>query len=93
MWKREKFSQLIPKEDDEKGLNGLPFPDLAHKIIIMRVKNTLFGYVSFYGSSFETITVLTDSFSGSFEIEGYICDWKNRKEYTLVEFLQSLHSR
>ncbi|WMT18172.1 hypothetical protein [Parageobacillus toebii] len=87
------FSQLIQKEDDEKGLNGLPFPDSAHKIIITKIKNRLFGYVSFYGSSFETMTVLADSFSGTFEIEGYICDWKNRKEYTLVEFLQSLHNR
>lgn len=84
----------LTKEGDsfEQMLKNISFPDASHKIIIVRIKKVLYGYVSFYGDSFGTLVKLCNTFTGNFEMDGFICDWKNRKEYPFLEYIEVLNN-
>ncbi|WP_066302082.1 hypothetical protein [Bacillus sp. FJAT-29937] len=69
--------------------SNIPFPDQAHKLFITQVRKTLFGQISFYGDAFETVVKLCDNIEGPFNIEGFICDWQNRQEFSFVDFLNA----
>lgn len=79
------FAGLIGKETSF----SLPFPERSHKLFIIQDKKSLKGYISFYGG-FETQVNLCDDFEGFFETEGFICDWKNRIEFSLVDYINKL---
>lgn len=83
------FATLVG--DNQDILTFIPFPCKSHRLAIIRTGHSLIGYISFYGSNFDTVIHLCDNFEGLFEIEGFICDWKNRREFKLVEFLNKLH--
>ncbi len=86
-----KFVQPIDKNSQLDFLVQIPFPELSHKIIIAKVKNSLIGIISFYGTNFEAIIQLTDNMvAKDFYLDGFICDWKNKKEYRFLEFINSL---
>ncbi|AFQ19741.1 hypothetical protein P9133_01875 [Bacillus thuringiensis] len=88
----EHFATLLEKKTNSKGLfDPMPFPKKAHKLIISRDGAQLIAYISFYGDSFETIVHLCDNFEEPFEVEGFICNWEERKEYSLKEFLSMQH--
>lgn len=82
------FVNLVDKSNENGEMfKGIPFPDEAHIIMVSKVKNCLIGVISFYGGHFETIVKLCDNYQEDYLIEGYICDWMNRKEYTLTEYI------
>jgi hypothetical protein len=81
-----KFAVLIGKE----FILPFPIPDLSHKFYIIQDGKSLRSIISFYGDSFATQVDLCENFEGSFEIDGFICDWKERKEYTWGEFILKL---
>lgn len=72
------------------SIQSIPFPELAHKIIIVKDGNSLKGIISFYGGGSETHVNLCEDYDGCFIIQGFICDWKNRREYRLYEYLSTL---
>ncbi|MEG0448996.1 MAG: hypothetical protein RR595_03965 [Lysinibacillus sp.] len=84
------FAELLSGQALFKGIS---FPPQAHKLIITKVDSSLIGYISFYGDSFSTIVYLCDDFTDPFEIEGFICDWENRREFRLLEYINTLHER
>lgn len=89
-----KFITLIDKNDNGKKMfEDILFPDQAHKVFITKENNSLIGLLSLYGGAFETIITLCDDFSKTFNIDGYICDWQNKKEYTLIEYLKILYNK
>ncbi|MCP1495141.1 hypothetical protein J2Y73_005172 [Peribacillus frigoritolerans] len=65
----------------------ISFPEQSHLLMITRTASSLMGYISFYDQNFPTAVTLCDDFDEPFEDDGFICDWKNEKEYTLLEFL------
>lgn len=80
---------------DKRDLIGnifdkLPFPQQSHRIFITKEANHLVGRLSLYGESFKTIILLCDNFTETFNIDGFICDWKNKKEYNILEYINSL---
>lgn len=79
----ENFANLT---GNETKFSEFKFPDQAHKLFIFQSKNNLIGKISFYGNSFETVVRLSNNFKGNFNFEGYICDWKNKKEYQFLEY-------
>lgn len=81
-----KFATLTGKETD---FSAISFPDQAHKLLITQKGNILIGHISFYGNGFETEVKLSDNFEGLFNLEGFICDWQNRQEYKLLDYLNS----
>ncbi|MFA6808374.1 MAG: hypothetical protein WCR27_05220 [Eubacteriales bacterium] len=85
------FVQLMDKEGKPEFLEQIPFPHLSHKILITESKDKLFGIISFYGANFEAVVKLAENITlNDFVLDGFICDWKNKKEYRLVEFISSL---
>lgn len=80
------FARLTGKESD---FSAISFPDQAHRLLIIQNGNILIGHISFYGNGFETVVKLSDTFEGLFNLEGFICDWQNRKEYKLLDYLNS----
>ncbi|MFS0766051.1 hypothetical protein [Peribacillus phoenicis] len=83
-----KFANLTGEEKDFK----IPFPDQAHKLFIVKHGKSLIGYISFYGNAFTTIVQLCEDFDGVFELDGFICDWKQRKEYSFIDYAIALGS-
>lgn len=67
-------------------LSAMEFPDLSHKIFISSCGNYLLGLVSFYSKEFSAIVTLSKNIKESIQ-DGFICDWKNKKEYSFLDFL------
>lgn len=67
-------------------------PKEAHKLFINQVGKSLVGYISFYGDNFETVVKLCDDIDGNFDLEGFLCDWKNREEYSYIDYVQKLNN-
>lgn len=67
---------------------GIPVPERAHYILITRADNFLVAHVSLYGGPIEVI--LTDKYVGNFQLQGLICDWEQRNEVGLYEYLNKL---
>lgn len=77
------FGKLIPEI-----IGGIvEYPEYSHVLIITKTKNSLVGHISFYGGSFQTLITLCDNFLQNFMVEGYICDWKNRREFKLTDWI------
>ena len=55
----------------------------------MKENNNLIAEVSLYKNLTVHIFLCTD-FNEKFELDGLICDWKNRKELAFKEYLYSL---
>jgi hypothetical protein len=81
-----KFAVLSGKETNL----AIPFPDKTHKILIVQYRKSLKGLISFYGDSFETVIHLCDDFEDIFQLESFICDWQNRQEFQLNEYINSI---
>ncbi|WP_342537958.1 hypothetical protein MKY15_15710 [Sporosarcina sp. FSL K6-1540] len=81
-----KFAGLLGKE----ASYSIPFPELSHNLFIIQDKKVLKGIISFYGGAFETQVNLCDDFEGYFEMDGFICDWKNRKEFRFDDYVNTL---
>jgi len=88
---KNKFVQLMDKNAQPGFLKEIPFPELSHKILITKINNSLIGIIGFYGIDFEAILRLTDNLTvKNFDLDGFICDWRNKKEYSLIEFISNL---
>ncbi|GAA0134947.1 hypothetical protein YSY43_17870 [Paenibacillus sp. YSY-4.3] len=82
------FAFLIDRKTEGELFHNLSFPKESHKIIISKIPgNRLVANVSFYGSNFETGIYLCDDFYESFELEGLICDWLQRREIYLNDLI------
>jgi len=85
------FVQLLNQDKKMRFIGEIPFPPLSHKIILTNVGKELIGFINFYGTDFEVLVKLCDNIPViNFDIDGYICDWQNKKEYRLIEFINSL---
>ena len=63
----------------------IKFPEDAHRVILSSGEGRLIANVSFY-NHFESQVLLSSNFTGSINAEGYICDWKNKREIPLLEY-------
>lgn len=73
----------------------IEFPDESHVIIIVRAQESLFSLVSFY-NGYPTVAIelceKIDGYIGEKGIVGYICDWKNRKEYKFMDYIEEYYN-
>ncbi|MBD8115057.1 hypothetical protein [Priestia megaterium] len=83
----QSFATLSGKEQILKNyFSSINCPEKAHKLLILQNGSYLLGVISFYGG-FETIVQLSDNYQEYFEAEGFICNWEEREEYSLKDFL------
>ncbi len=64
----------------------IKFPESAHLVFINKIDSYLVSTVHLY-KSIAINVILSDCFFDSFKMEGMVCDWKNRKEYTFEEYI------
>ncbi len=82
------YVKMIDKSKETPSpLEYLNFPEESHKVFILKSGKCLISYIGFYGNNFDTVICLCDNFDEHFNLDAYICDWKNRQEYTLNEYL------
>jgi hypothetical protein len=82
------FARLIP-ELNLFGTDALKFPPSSHYVIVSKVQKRMIAYISLYSS----LTVLLDfgfEMTEPFHECGMVCDWKNRREYSLLEYISTL---
>ncbi len=85
---KNQFVQFIPKVN-LLGTDAIKLPSSSHYIVVSKVHSRMVACICLFSS----FTVLVDygfSFDESFDECGLICDWKNRKEYMLKEYLTTL---
>jgi hypothetical protein len=80
----------LPRADTNKHNDMLP--EESHWCIIQRVNNDLMAVVCFYNYISRTFRLGKALDNDSCDRLGLICDWKNRKEYTLAEWIMKLCS-
>lgn len=59
-------------------------------MVINKTNDELYAHLGFYGDLYNVVIHLCDNFNDKFGMEVFICDWKNEKDYTLGEFLDTL---
>lgn len=70
----------------------LELPVSCHHVLIYKIENRLFATIHLY----EALSVdieLDSNFTEKFSTDGFICDWKNRKEYKLFEYISEKYGR
>lgn len=82
------FAQL---DNSPVLFKGLPITNSQsiHYVMLAKVKKTLIASLSFYGA-LKSIVLLARDYNEPFESTGLICDWKNQREYDIMEYLGKL---
>lgn len=91
---------IIKLKEYDENINFFPtynknsikelLPENSHFCIISEVENKIVAYVSLYG--IDRSLVMGDIFDESFKMPiGMICDWKNQREYGLLEYIAQLN--
>lgn len=64
-----------------------------HFVCVTRTCNRLVGVVTLYGSTPSYQVILSNQWTEPFETCGYVCDWRKRKESSLVEYINQNFSQ
>ena len=89
----DKFVSL-PNLND-KDLSKILQLGKAHIVTFSQVNDKLLGKISLFGGEAASFGILLSEFMNSednFGTDGYICDWENKKEFTLMEHILSLNN-
>lgn len=90
---KNNFVHLIESDNIMKKRFGSLYPERSHYIFITQIDSELVGLIGFYGSTFSFSVKLAELNPDEIllhDVCGLICDWKNRKEYTLIEYVLKL---
>lgn len=66
--------------------NVVSFPKDAHHVIISSNGSQLSASVSFY-DHFGALVLLSSNFKGKISAAGYVCDWRNKREIPLMDYI------
>ena len=89
----EEFSYL-PSISAARLTPAHALPEDAHCCLFLQVGGELRALVSFYGRYTRQFTLGAPAGSADFSFpEGYVCDWKNKEEFTLQEHMERLVGR
>jgi len=62
------------------------FPQDSHHVLITQTREGMIADVCFY-NHFHNVIRLTDHFPGRFHLEGFVCDWRVKREYDFHDYL------
>lgn len=75
----------LDKNDIIETLNQ-SFPLDSHSIIIRSIGKHVVATVTLY-QYFRVDVIISNSFNGQIMSDGFICDWRNKKEYRLYDYV------
>lgn len=85
-----KYVRLSNNPFEPNISNRVLFKNDEHAVFIYGVNNYLVADVNLYGTASSIRIILSDSWKESFEVCGYICDWRNHKEYFLENYIMQV---
>lgn len=69
--------------------NKFCFPEKSHWCIITPMTNSLLCIICFYGAYFQRYKINSIDNQDTMPF-GYICDWENRKQYSLLDWVEKI---
>lgn len=83
------ISKYVSAPDAQFSMNvgARLFREDEHFVFLTRICNRLVGVVILYGSTPSFSVILSDHWTEPFEPCGYVCNWRKKEEYSLVDFL------
>lgn len=89
----ENISKYVSSPDAQFSMNvgARLFREDEHFVFLTRMCNCLVGVVTLYSSTPSWSVILSDQWTESFELCGYVCNWRKREEYSLVDFLRQFN--
>ncbi|EJV74525.1 MULTISPECIES: hypothetical protein [Bacillus cereus group] len=85
------FVAISTKKNPINALNTIPFPDESHIILLLKINNDLMAYVRFYDDTFGHFVRLCKNYSDNWGMDGFICDWKNRREIKIFDYIREVN--
>jgi len=71
-------------------LKKMNIPNNAHWCMFIKINNVLYAFISLYGLR-ELCFMIGNLDKIDFPYpDGYICDWQNKREYSLIEYIKKL---
>ena len=90
----ESIRELVsnPSADVSKDIAGLlKLNNNEHLVLLFKEDETLCGVINLYGDASGSVMVkLSTNWDFFFDTTGYVCDWKNKKEYMLEEYMMEV---
>lgn len=83
------FASILKEKIPGLESLGIGWPEYSHLLLYYHQDNTFFGYCSLYGNAAVQIILTTNASSavGKKWHGGLICDWQNKREMVLEEFI------
>lgn len=92
------YVSLCPENPMAKTFDSLyykeKYGEYLHSVICLKQENGYYAVVSFYGFITGVLVKLTDNLNVRpvTATNGFFCDWENRKEYDMINFIVGLDS-
>ena len=76
------------KEITNKFSDRVNIGDRCHSIVFCTIKNCLYSFVSLYGSNHQVVVKF--GMISTNVVDMYLCDWQNKKDYKLIDYVKSV---
>ncbi len=84
----EKYVSMPESQVSDSLAKILVLENNEHLIFFQKEKSHLLAVVNLYGNNGSVMIILCDNWTDSFESCGYVCDWQNKKESSLEEYIR-----
>lgn len=85
---RRSYTKNVSVEDVNYITENLNLPIDSHWCILTIANNKICAIISLYSKTFRMVEMGEKTSNDYFHVNGMVCDWKNKKEYTLIEWLE-----
>ena len=78
----------VQKEIADKFSDRVSVGDKSHSVVFGTLDNYLYGFVSLYGTDHPIVVKL--GLISANVVDMYLCDWQNKKDYKLIDYVTSV---
>ena len=78
----------VLKEITDKFSDRVSVGDRCHSVVFCTLDNYLYGFVSLYGTDHPIVVKL--GLTPANIVDMYLCDWQNKKDYKLIDYVTSV---
>ncbi len=78
----------MQKEITDKFSDRVSIGDKSHSVVFGTLDNYLYGFVSLYGTDHPIVVKL--GLISANVVDMYLCDWQNKKDYKLIDYVTSV---
>ncbi len=78
----------VQKEITDKFSDRVSVGERCHSVVFCTLNNYLYGFVSLYGTDHPIVVKL--GLTSANIVDMYLCDWQNKKDYKLIDYVTSV---